>query len=127
MTRILPVLVAVRSPVTSARVAWWTWSEARRLGGSFRRDGIRAVETIPRPPAAAGSHRPTVSAILELAGATCLVRAAILQRWDAAHDRQRPLVVGVRRGSEGDFAAHAWLDGDPGADGFVELHRFLHD
>jgi hypothetical protein len=125
LTDLQPLAEAARSPLASARVAAWTWSEARRLAESLRRDGIDAIDTVqPAPPAAARLRR-TVSAVLHLAGATCLVRSAVLQRWDADHDRPRPLVVGVARDQDGGFEAHAWLegDGDLEAEGFVELHR----
>ena len=123
MTGPRALLVAAASPLASARVAAWTWSEARRLAGTLRADGLRAIDEITPAPAAAPRHRSTVSAVLSLAGATCLERAAVLQRWDADHDRPRPLVVGVARGPEGGVAAHAWLDGELDGAGFVELHR----
>lgn len=108
----------------SARAAVWTWSEARRLADALRRDGVQALGS-PRPaPPVSAHHRATVSSVLRLTGATCLVRAAVLQRWDADHGRPRPLVVGVARDRSDDVAAHAWLEGDPDGDGFVELHRF---
>jgi hypothetical protein len=118
-----PLLAGARSPVESTRVAAWAWSEARRLAQSLPRDGMDAVESVTPPPAAATRQRSTVSATLTLAGATCLERSAILQRWDADHDRDRPLVVGVARQPDGTFVAHAWLDGDDGGAGYVELHR----
>ena len=116
-------MVAASSPLASARVASWTWSEARRLDGSLRHQGIGAVDTITPPPVAAARHRATVAAVLRLAGASCLVRSAVLQRWDAEQGHTRPLVVGVARDADGMIAAHAWLDGESGGAGYVELHR----
>ena len=34
---------------------------------------------------------------MRVTGATCLVRSAMLQRWDADHGVDRPLVIGVAR------------------------------
>ena len=119
------VLDAARSPVASARVAAWAWAEARRLAGALGRDGIAAVGAIRPPPATATGNRSTVAVALRLAGATCLERSAVLQRWDADHDAPRALVVGVARDPDGCFAAHAWLEGDDDGAGFVELHRHL--
>ncbi len=119
----VPVLCrAARSPLASARVAAWTWSEARRLAGSLGREGMGAIGALHPSPAVPAVHRATVSAVLDLARSTCLVRSAVLHRWDADHDRPRYLVVGVTRDGDG-IAAHAWLDGDPDAEGYVELHR----
>ena len=122
MTRVRVLAAAARSPVASARAAAWAWSEAHRLGRSLRRDGFAAVGEIRRPPALAAHRRPVVSGVLRLSRATCLVRSAVLQRWDADHDRPRPLVVGVAKDPAGGFAAHAWLEGEA-APGFVEIHR----
>jgi hypothetical protein len=107
----------------SARTAAWAWIEARRLTDSLRRDGMSGIDSISGPPPAAARHRPTVSAVLRLAGATCLVRSAVLQRWDADHGEATRWVVGVARDPDGGFAAHAWLEGGADGEGFVELHR----
>ena len=117
------VVLATAHPVVSLRVAHWAWSAGHRLERSLRTDGIKAIGHFESLPAAADRYRSAVSAALYLSGATCLVRSAVLQHWDAAHGRPRPLVVGVARRPDGAIAAHAWLDGDPSADGFVELHR----
>ena len=108
--------------MASGRVAAWTWREGRRLADSLRCDGMSALDAIPRSPDVPAAHRPTVSAVLGLAGATCLVRSAVLQRWDADHDRPTTIHLGVTRGTDG-YSAHAWLDGEPDGDGFVELLR----
>ena len=71
----------------------------------------------------AATQRRTVSAVLRLAGSSCLVRSAVLQRWDAAHGQLRSLMVGVTRTPDGAVVAHAWLEGDPRTEGYVELHR----
>lgn len=110
-------------PVVSLRVAAWAWAARQRLERALPANGIGAIDGVPSPPVLAPEHRGTVSLVLRLTGATCLVRSAVLQRWDAAHDRRRPLVIGVARDAAGAIAAHAWLEGEPSTDGFVELHR----
>jgi hypothetical protein len=62
-----------------------------------------------------------VSGLRRPLGATCLLRAALLQRWDADHGRRREIVIGVAR-EESAVAAHAWLAGESGGR-FVELYR----
>ena len=123
MTGVRPLVRAARAPLATVRVAAWTWSEARRLPESLRHEGMAAVDTIRRAPPVAAGHRSTVTAVLRLAGANCLERSAILQRWEADHDGGRPLVLGVARDSEGEIVAHAWLDGEREGDGYVSLHR----
>ena len=49
--------------------------------------------------------------MLRRTGDSCLVRAIVVQAWEAAHGRHRDLIVGVTGAT--DFRAHAWLDGDP--------------
>jgi hypothetical protein len=107
--------------VATARVVAWTRAGVRRLQHDLRADGIDAVAAVPPAPAVDDRHRSTVSGLLRLLGATCLVRAALLQRWDADHGRRREIVIGVAR-HEGGVAAHAWLAGDSGGR-FVELYR----
>ena len=123
MTGAGPLVRAARAPVATARVAAWSWSEARRLPESLRHQGMAAIDTIRRAPPVAAGHRPTVVVILRLAGANCLERSAILQRWDTDHDGGRALVVGVARDSEGEIAAHAWLEGEREGEGYLPLHR----
>jgi hypothetical protein len=55
---------------------------------------------------------------------TCLERALVLQRWEAAHGAPCDVVIGVPgRGS--DFVAHAWLESMPDAQvsAYHEIHR----
>ena len=117
------VVLVTTHPVVSLRVARWAWAARRRLARSLRTDGIEAIGNLEPLPPAGARHRSAVSAVMRLTGATCLVRSAVLQHWDAAHDRPRPLVVGVARRPDGAIAAHAWLDGERSGNGFVELHR----
>jgi len=49
--------------------------------------------------------------VLRRRGESCLVKAIVLQAWEAAHGRRRDLIVGVTDPTE--FRAHAWLEGDP--------------
>ncbi|MEA2901783.1 MAG: hypothetical protein QOH36_1670 [Actinomycetota bacterium] len=116
------MLVAATSPVASARVVAWVWTQARRLRTSLHVDGIDAIDAIDPSPAVAARHRATVAGACKLTGATCLVRSALLQRWDADHGVNRPLVVGVARDPEAGVSAHAWLEGERHAD-FEELLR----
>ncbi len=123
MISVRPLVRAASAPLATVRVAAWTWSEARRLPESLRRQGMAAVDTIRRPPPVPPRHRSTVAVILRLAGANCLERSAILQRWETDHDGGRPLLVGVARDSQGELAAHAWLEGEEQGDGYLPLHR----
>ena len=123
MTGVRPLLRAASAPLATARVVAWTWSEARRLPDSLRHHGMAALDTVRRAPPVAAGHRSTVTVVLRLAGANCLERSAVLQRWETDHDVGRPLVVGVARDSEGEIAAHAWLEGEREGDGYLPLHR----
>ncbi len=49
--------------------------------------------------------------MLRRRGESCLVKAIVLQAWQAAHGRRRDLIVGVT--DPAGFEAHAWLEGDP--------------
>ena len=110
------------SPRNSAAAIRWAWSASRRLRHSLRTDGIDALGSVPPAPAIAREHRPTVLLVLRVGGASCLVRSAVLQRWDADHGRPRELVIGVARDDE-DVTAHAWLAGEGHSGPYVELHR----
>lgn len=123
MTRLRAVVRAAASPVATARAIAWAWSAAHRVKGDLRHHGLDGIARIERSPAGDARHRTTVSAVLRLTGATCLVRSAVLQRWDADHHRPRHLVVGVSRRDGREIVAHAWLEGDGGGRGFVALHR----
>jgi hypothetical protein len=70
------------------------------------------------------SARRGVYALLRRRPHTCLERALVLQAWESAHGNVRDVVIGVDpRGME--FAAHAWLSGEPDAEAprFEELMR----
>lgn len=104
------------------RAAWWAQRAARQLVRSLAAAGLDAV---PLPPPYLPAHaRRGAAGALRRTRATCLVRAKVMQAWDAAHGRSRDLVVGVTAPSRG-FRAHAWLDGDPPchSEGFQELLR----
>lgn len=117
------ILFIASSPVACVRVARWTTSTTRRLRRHLDGDGLEATARLSGAPAASPGHRRVVVGVLRLAQATCLVRSAVLQRWDADHGRPRALVIGVTSSAGGRFAAHAWLDGDQTAGRYVELHR----
>ena len=78
--------------------------------------------SVLRPPGLPAAARSSVDLVLTAAGATCLQKAAVMQRWDRAHGRDRKIVIGVTPPSKG-FKAHAWLEGDDPchSDGFYEL------
>jgi hypothetical protein len=105
------------------RAAWWAFWSARRARTQLREGGLDAVRLQP-PPRLPPSADLGVSVALRVRNDTCLVRAAVRQRWHAAHGSPRDIVIGVR-GTAPDIAAHAWLDGDPPchSEGFEELLR----
>lgn len=96
-------------PITWVAVVWGFMA----LGGARRqlaRNGLNGF-ILPRPPPLPRYARRGVVWALRRGGATCLMEAVVLQRWDAAHGWHRDVVIGVTVPSEG-FQAHAWLDGD---------------
>lgn len=113
---------AATAPLATARVARWTWSGSRRLRRSLDIEGADAIAGVAPSPMAGQGQRATVCEVLLLARASCLVRAALRQPWDADHGRPRPLVIGVAGRPHVDFAGHAWLEGEDHGR-FVELHR----
>lgn len=112
----------VTGPVSTCRVATWTVESVRLLRAELIDNGLEAISRLTEPPAARERHRTIVVATLWGLRATCLVRSAVLQRWDAEHGVARSLHIGVRR-SDGGVEAHAWLDGERVDTDFSELHR----
>lgn len=101
------------------RGAWWAVRAvrvARRHAAGGRLDGAAL------PPVPADGSRRGVAAVLRRRSDTCLVRASVLQAWDAAHGHPRDLIIGVTAPAAG-FRAHAWLDGEPAGEEFEELLR----
>jgi hypothetical protein len=88
------------------------------------RDGRLAdIELLSPPPLPAVAERG-VHALLRRRPASCLERALVIQRWHAARGEPREIVIGVK-GPTDEFAAHAWLEGDPDGESgaYVELLR----
>jgi hypothetical protein len=103
------------------RAAWWTVRALRHVRRGLDRDSFRAP-SVPEPPAVPVGAGRGVNAALRRRPASCLERALVLQRWEAAQGRRRDIVIGVT--APADFSAHAWLDGDPAEAGpFTELVR----
>ena len=112
---------AATSPLTTWSVAAWSWRSAHRLGPKLDAIGIDAIAEAPPSPDAPAAQRTTVSFVLRLTRTSCLVRSAVLQRWDSDHGRPRPLIIGVAKSGNA-VDAHAWLEGEPAGE-FVEIHR----
>ena len=109
--------------MASVREPWWTLRAVRTSRRGLRLPGFGADRLPPPPPVAVGAGH-AVRGVLRRRPQTCLVEAVVLQRWYAAHDDRRDLVIGVTSPAQG-FHAHAWVDGDPTCHsaGFVELLR----
>ena len=93
------------------RAAWWALRTARRTRRLLAAEGLEAALAPPAPPPLPAEAERGVSAVLRRRGESCLVKAIVLQAWQAAHGRRRDLIVGVT--DPAGFEAHAWLDGDP--------------
>jgi hypothetical protein len=106
--------VAIRRfGVANLRAAWWAVRAARSTEAVLRTDGLEAALAAPAPP----PHLPPaarrgVEAAVRRRGHKCLVRSIVMQAWLAAHGEPTDLIIGVR-GPQADFAAHAWLEGEP--------------
>lgn len=105
------------------RAAWWALGAQRRARHGLKRHGLQ-FEPLPVPPRLPARGERGVHAVLRRTGATCLVRAMVLQAWRAASGPAPDVVIGVTAPSRG-FRAHAWLDGEPACHsaGFEELTR----
>lgn len=105
------------------RAAFWTWRAARRAARSYEGPPF-GPPTLPRVPAVPEAARRGMLGVLRRSRASCLIRATVVQAWEAAHGRPRDLLIGVTSPGSG-FRAHAWLDGDPphSDEGYVELFR----
>jgi hypothetical protein len=53
--------------------------------------------------------------------ASCLERSLLRQAWLDARGYPLDVVIGVKRGKT--VEAHAWVDGDPNAADWIEIHR----
>ncbi|WBB82084.1 lasso peptide biosynthesis protein [Micromonospora sp. WMMD882] len=126
-------------------LAGWAVVACRLVRRQVARGGLAAVR-IPAPPAGpAGRHGARsvgdgdgagagagdgagggrlVRLALARAGANCLERALVLQRWHGSRGDRRTVVIGVTAPRAG-FHAHAWLDDESDAEreGMVELLR----
>jgi hypothetical protein len=105
------------------RAAWWAVRAQRRARQGLERQGLQCPPLLP-PPRLRARANHGVHAVLRRTGATCLVRAMVLQAWQASSGPAPDVVIGVTAPSRG-FRAHAWLDGEPAChnDGFEELTR----
>jgi hypothetical protein len=116
--------VNVRSlDVPTLRAAWWTRGALRRVHDDLAVNGL-GYSAAPAPPRLPDHARRGVLAVLRRQPSTCLERALVLQRWQQARGDPRDVIIAVK-GPSVDFAAHAWLDGEPDADAgpFSELMR----
>lgn len=112
-----------RVNVPGVRAAAWAARALNRTRRTLKHEGF-VRPSLPRVPDVPGEYRYGAVAALRRLRATCLESATVLQAWDAAHDADRDLIIGVTSPRSG-FRAHAWLEGDPPChdEGFSELLR----
>ncbi len=120
--RVTQVVQMARDP-NSRRLIWWTVRAVRASRAQLLERQPPEVRLPPLPSGGdpAGGDR-TVRLAARAARASCLETAIVRQRFLASQGVRRDLVIGVTAPSAG-FRAHAWLEGDGGTSGFVELHR----
>jgi len=94
----------------AAAGAWWALRAVRRARRQLRAGGYDAVRLPPPPRPRAGGDRG-LDVVLRRLEPSCLERALVLQRWLAARDDRRTVVIGVTAPGPG-FRAHAWLEGE---------------
>jgi hypothetical protein len=109
--------------VPNLRAAWWTHRALRTVRADLKANGLDYAPA-PAPPPVPEDAGTGVLAVLRRQPSTCLERALVLQRWYRAQGRDRDVIIAVR-GPTVDFAAHAWVDGEPDGDvsRFSELMR----
>ena len=109
--------------LATVRAALWTARALRRTKRELARQGLEGARVDPPPPLPAHARRG-VMAVIRRKPNTCLERALVLQRWEAAHGSRSDVVIGVP-GRGDDFVAHAWLEHMPDgqAAAYHEIHR----
>jgi hypothetical protein len=109
--------------VPTMRAAWWTHRALKRVRADLKARGIQGAAAL-EPPQLPASARRGVLGVLRREPSTCLERALVLQSWHASQGDPRDVVIAVK-GPTRDFAAHAWLEGEPDGDveSFDELIR----
>jgi hypothetical protein len=116
-------VIARRLNPRALRAAWWAQRSLTQARRALERGELDHIPLAP-PPRLPDSAEYAVHAVLGRRSATCLERSLVLQRWHAARGRRLDVVIGVKA-PVSDFAAHAWLDGEPAPPGmqFDELLR----
>ena len=109
--------------IATLRAAGWTARALRQARRTLRAGGVAGARVGAPPPLPRSAGRG-VEAVLRRSRASCLERALVLQRWEAAHGVPAAVVIGVQGPARG-FRAHAWLEGRPDglADAYDELVR----
>jgi hypothetical protein len=112
-----------RVDLPTLRAAAWAVRALRSTRRDLRRHGLDGARVAPPPRLPAGARRG-VFAVIRRKPNSCLERALVLQRWEAAHGAPSDVVIGIP-GRGGDFVAHAWLESMPDgqAAGYHEIHR----
>jgi hypothetical protein len=112
-----------RVDLPTLRAALWAMLALRRARRDLARHGLDGARVSP-PPALPARARRGVLAVIRRRPSTCLERALVLQRWEAAHGGPSDVVIGVPAPT-GEFVAHAWLESMPDglAAGYHELLR----
>jgi hypothetical protein len=115
--------MARRIDIPTLRAVLWAQRALLEARYGLRRKGVGRVR-VAFPPKLPASARRGVLAVLRRRSHTCLERALLLQRWEAAQGRAVEVIIGIK-GSSTEFKAHAWLDGEPDNDdgSFRELLR----
>jgi hypothetical protein len=113
--------MTARLDLPTLRAAAWALRALRRTRRDLARRGLDGAWVSP-PPSLPAHARRGVLAVISRRPNTCLERALVLQRWEAAHGAAADVVIAVK-GRE--FVAHAWLETMPDgpAAAYHELHR----
>ena len=111
-----------RVDLPTLRAAVWAWRSLRRAERDLARHGLEGARVAAPPRLPAGARRG-VMAVLRRRPSTCLERALVLQRWEAAHGAGADVVIGVP-GHSPDFVAHAWLETMPDGQA-AQYHELL--
>jgi hypothetical protein len=117
------MLTRRRIDLPTLRAAAWTVRALRQVRKSLARDGLDGTQVKP-PPRLPASARRGVIAAMRRRETTCLERALVLQRWEAAHGAPSDVIIAVGKPTD-EFGAHAWLESlpDGDVDAYAELMR----